>query len=75
MTFADLVEILGRAIGADAAKTAAEAICREAAGESVHIPRRPGRPEILPTDTTATVRARLGVPERTARRWVTQWRQ
>ena len=74
MTYREMVQIMVRAIGEDAATRAAEAICREAAGERVHIPARPGPPEIRPDDTTATVRARYQVPRSTAASWVRRWR-
>ena len=74
MTYREMVRVMARAIGPDLAATAAEAICREAAGERVHIPARPGPPEIRPDDTTATVRARYQVPRSTAASWVRRWR-
>lgn len=74
MRFSELAEILERALGADAARRACEAICREACGEQVHIPRRAGRPEIRPDDTPAAVQVRYQVCARTARNWVNRWR-
>lgn len=75
MTFADLTDILRREIGADLAARACAALCREAAGESVYVPRRmPGRPEIRSDDTSHALQVRYGVAPRTARRWVTRWK-
>lgn len=74
MRFADLVEILERELGRDLARRAADALCREAPGEEVYVPRRAGRPEVGPTDTPATVAVRYRVSERTARNWVNRWR-
>lgn len=74
MRFSELAEILERTLGADAARLACEAICREAQGEQVHIPRRAGRPEIRPDDTPAAVQVRYQVCARTARNWVNRWR-
>ena len=75
MTFGELSEILRRELGADLATRACAALCREAAGESVYVPRRPtGRPEIAPGETARAVQARYAVSERTARNWVNRWR-
>ena len=74
MKFSEIFDILSREIGHDAARRACEAICREAQGESVHIPRRAGRPEIRPDDTPAAVQVRYQVCARTARNWVNRWR-
>lgn len=75
VTFADLAEILRRELGADQASRACAALCREAAGESCYIPRRPGRPEIREGDTAKAVQARYpSFSERTARNWVNRWR-
>lgn len=74
MKLADLAEILGRELGPDLARRAVEALCREAAGETLYITRRLGRPEIAPDDTAATVQVRYRVSERTARNWVHRWR-
>jgi hypothetical protein len=52
-----------------------ELIAREWGGQRVYVPRRVGRPEILPTDTPATVQRRYGVPRSTAHAWVQRWRR
>lgn len=73
MTFAELSEIVRRELG-DQADQLLAIICREAAGEQVHIPRRPAPPQIEPGDTPAKVQARYGVSRRTAYNWVSRWR-
>lgn len=75
MKFSDLVEILERELGRDQARRAVDALCREAAGEEVYVPRRVGRPEIRVTDTAATVAVRYRISHRAARNWVTRWKE
>jgi hypothetical protein len=75
MRFAELQEILVREFGADIARRACAAICREASGEQVKIPRRDLPPEIRPDDTPKTLQARYQVSRSTAYNWVSQWRQ
>lgn len=74
MKFSDLADIIRRHAPAGAADLI-EAICREAAGETLYIPRRPDRPEIRPADTPAQVQARHGVSRSTAYNWVTRWKR
>jgi hypothetical protein len=74
MTYADLLELLTREVGRDLATRIGTALCREAAGESLYIPRRCVAPVILPTDTAASLQARYGVPRRTAYNWVNRWK-
>lgn len=74
MRYADLVEILERELGHDLAVRGCAALCREAAGETLYIPRRVEPPAVAPTDTVRAVQVRYGVAERTARNWVNRWR-
>ncbi|AHF05512.1 hypothetical protein MARPU_09565 [Marichromatium purpuratum 984] len=74
MTFAELAEILHRELGADADRVLT-LICHECAGESLYIPRRARRPEILPHDTPQTLQARYQVSRATAYSWVNNWRR
>jgi hypothetical protein len=74
MRFCDLADILTRTLGDEAAAKACEAICREAAGETVYIPARPGAPQVSPTETPREIAIRYGVAIRTARNWVNRWR-
>lgn len=53
----------------------AEIICREFGGERLYVPRRYTAPEILPTDTPASVQRRYGVARSTAHNWVQRWRR
>lgn len=75
MRLAELADILDRELGADISKRAVEAICREAAGETLYIPQRIGQPDIQSTDTPKTVAKRYGVSRRTAYTWVKKWRR
>lgn len=70
MTFAKMGEILLRSLGPDIAARACQAISREAAGESLYIPRRASPPEVLPTDTPRRLAAREGVSLSTAYVWL-----
>lgn len=74
MNYAELSEIVRREAGVDIAARILAAICREAAGEYVYIPRRSGPPEILPGDTPAKLAIRYGVTKRTAYNWVARWK-
>jgi hypothetical protein len=74
MRFCDLADILTRVIGDEAAAKACEAICREASGETIYIPARPGAPQVLPTETPREIATRYQVTVRTARNWVSRWK-
>jgi hypothetical protein len=77
MRWAEFSEILRRELGelGELGERVLSSVRRECPGESIHVPQRPARPEILPEDTPQTVQARYGVPRRTAYRWVTRWRR
>ncbi|MBV5310765.1 hypothetical protein [Chromatium okenii] len=73
MTFAELSDIVRRECGQDADQVL-RVICHQCAGESIHVPIRSIRPEILPTDTPKTIQARYRVSKTTAYRWVNAWK-
>lgn len=75
MTLDEVAVILERALGQDQARVALEAICREAAGESLYIPRRAARPEIRPSDTPQALQKKYGISRTTAYNWVNNWRR
>lgn len=74
MRFAELVDLIKREIGEDRGRRLCDAICDECAGEEIYIPKRPGAPEVKPTDTPATVARRNRVSRSTAYNWVTKYR-
>lgn len=74
MRFSDLAEIIRRHLGKEAGDDLCSAICEEAPGEEVYIPRRFGEPDVKPTDTPATVARRHRVSRSTAYNWVNKWR-
>lgn len=70
MTLTDLSNLLARELGPQTAARAVVALCREAAGERLYIPRHPAPPEILPSDTVSSIRARYSISRRTAYHWI-----
>lgn len=74
MTLAELADILRRELGADVTARVVAVVCREAAGERVHIPRRVGRPEVRPDDSPQAIQQRHRVSRATAYNWVNRWR-
>lgn len=74
MTLAELAAILRRELGADITIRVVEIVCREAAGERIHIPRRVGRPEVRTDDTPQAIQQRHRVSRATAYNWVNRWR-
>jgi hypothetical protein len=74
MTFGELTDLLRRELGTDAERVLT-LLCQECAGESLYIPRRVQRPEILPHDTPQTLQARYRISRATAYNWVNGWRR
>lgn len=75
MRLPDLAEILIRVLGDDDTRRALDALCKQAGGETLYIPRSPARPEVRATDTVQTVASRHRVSVRTAYRWMDRWRK
>lgn len=74
MRLPDFAGILIRILGDDETRRVLAELCKEAAGENLYIPRRPGRPAVGATDTVQTVAKQHRVSVRTAYRWLGAWR-
>lgn len=69
MNLMELSELLAADIGGDAAADLCRALARVAPGETLYVASKFGRPEILPTDTTASIRKKFRVSRTTAYNW------
>ena len=75
MKFSELADIVRRTADQATAERVLAAICHEAQGENVYIPRRFERPDIRPEDTAQTLQKRYRVSRATAYNWVSAWRK
>ena len=75
MKFSELADIVRRTVDHSTAERVLDAICHEAQGEQVYIPRSARKPEITPNDTVKDIRRKYGVSRSTAYSWVSAWKR
>jgi hypothetical protein len=73
VNFRQLMQIVEREIGSAESARVAEAICRDAAGERIYIPERPGPPIIAAGASPVEVARQFGVHRNTASAWVRRY--
>ena len=75
MRFEDFADIIRREVGAAMTNRILMALCRQAPGEDVYIPKKEPKPTITPLDTVTRLRERHNISRSTAYNWVNQWKK